>query len=428
MLYQHKIIRYKSYLVHPCLLLALSFAVSSTSLGQEAVKTPTALAPATPQKPSEPAASSTFESSASLSEFLFGKDNAWDKTYDEIEKRKKEFHLPLSAGANHWFHLDRDEHIYGNGYGVPIESGTYYWYIGADPALTLGDGLVKEIGAHVQFRFRDDQHDKLRSFYYDTYWFYEAYGYAKTSFGTFKAGELVKQFGLAWDGTWWEGVPYFDGYKFNPDYGLSWENTWKVSDRFSIDSVAQFFFASNRVSGAIAGADAESTVGYMERNTGVVRIVPTWEFDKDVKLQWGISGLVGGIEGPAGAVTDRSHGSFGSDLTLTWKNLSVFGEYIDGFGVTTPVRYVSGGPSDRVNSLRGGVAYKYGPATFHVNYSRGWDHNPGGHQYVFDPGISLQLTKNVTFYGEYVKWDVTNRRGQRAKYDDGFELILVWNL
>ncbi|MGI9115910.1 MAG: hypothetical protein ACR2FX_12970 [Chthoniobacterales bacterium] len=428
MLHQFKKLLSFSQIYYLVILAGCVVSVPHEVHAQDAIKPPPTLAPATPQKPPDTSASpSSFDGSATLSEFLFGKDDPWDKTYDKIEAWKKEYHLPISIGANHWFHLDRDERIYGNGYGVPTESGTYYWYIGVDPALTLGDGLVKEVGAHVQFRFRDDENDKLRAFYYDTYWFYEAYAYARTSVGTFKAGELVTQFGLPWDGTWWEGVPYFDGYKFDPDYGVSWENSWKLSDRFTIDSVAQFFFASNKVSGAILNADAESTRGLNERNTGVVRVIPTWKLNNDVKLQWGVSALVGGIKGDRER-TDSSRSAFGTDLTLTWKNLSVLGEYIDGFGVTTPARYVSGGPSDRVDSLRGWIAYKYGPATFRANYSRGWDHNPSGHQYVLDTGVTLQLTKNVTFYGEYVKWDVTNRNGVTAKYDDGFELILVWNL
>jgi hypothetical protein len=359
---------------------------------------------------------------------LFGKDNAWDKSYDEIEAWKKEHHLLFSVGANHWFHIDRDERIYGNGYGVPTESGTYYWYVGADSSFNVGDGFLKEIGAHLQFRFRDDAHDKLRAFYRDTYWFYEAYAYAKTAIGTFKAGEIVNEFGIPWDGTWWEGVPYFDGYKFNPDYGLTWDNVWNFSKVFSIQSAAQFFLSSNRVSGAIPNADPESTLGLSDRNKTILRVVPTWKLNQGMKLEWGMSGLVGRVKGPTTIRHDSMRSAFGSDVTLTWNNLTMFGEYIDGFGVITPSRYVSGGPSDRIDSLRGGIAYKYGPATFHVNYSRGWDHNPGGHQFVFDPGLNIQVTKNVTLYVEYVKWDVTNRKGITAKYDDGFELIAVWNL
>jgi predicted porin len=127
-------------------------------------------------------------------------------------------------------------------------------------------------------------------------------------------------------------------------------------------------------------------------------------------------------------VTDDTRGAWGTDLTLAYRNFSIFGEYIDAFGVTNPIRYVSGGPSNRVNSARAGAAYKYGPVTFHLNYSYGRDHNPGGHQFVFDPGLNIQMTKNATLYVEYVKWDVTNQGGRTAKFDNGFELIAVWNL
>lgn len=382
--------------------------------------------PAEPTPPPvPPKVRPAFARAAAVSDYLFGKDNAWDSTYDAIQLWKKENHLPISVGAHHWFHLDRDERIYGNGYGVPTESGTYYWYLGLDPAFELKNNIFQEIGAHAQFRVRDDENDKLRAFYYNTYWFYEAYAYAKTKFGTFKAGQIVTQFGLPWDGTWWEGVPYFDGYKFDPDYGLSWEKTWKQSEHFSIDTTAQFFFASDRVNGSIPGADAESADN--ERNTGVIRLVPTWKLNDDLKIAWGFSALAGEIKGSRPG-TDDARAVFGSDVTLSYKNFSIFAEYIDAFGAANPARYVSGGPSDRVDSARAGVSYKYGPVTFHLNYSYGWDHNPGGHQFIFDPGLNVQLAKNLTFYAEYVKWDVTNRKGRTVKFDDGFELILVWNL
>lgn len=390
---------------------------------QETIK-----APANPTFPAiAPEARTSFGESTDLAQVFFGKNNFPDSFYDSVQAWKEKNHLPISIGANHWFHLDRDDRIYGNGYGVPGENGTYYYYIGLDPSFKLENDFFKEVGAHVQFRIRDD--DKLRPFYSDTYWFYEAYGYAKTSIGTFKAGQIVTEFGIPWDGTWWEGVPYFDGYKFDPDYGFSWDNTWKVSGHFAVDSAAQFFVASDGVNGSISGADAESGPGLAEENTGVVRLVPTWKFNDDTSLAWGVSGLVGGIKGAAAyRDVDGTRGVWGTDLTFTWKNFSVFGEYIDAYGTTNPVRYVSGGPSDHVNSARAGVSYKYGPATFHIVYSRGWDHNPGGHQFVFDPGLNLQLTKNVVLYAEYVKWDVTNQKGVTAEFDDGFELILVWNL
>ncbi len=399
---------------------------------QDPVQPPTQEIIKAPSNPTFPAtapqSSTSIGESPDLAQFFWGKDNFPDSFYDNIQAWKEKYHLPISIGANNWFHIDRSDRIYGDGYGVPGESGTYYYYIGLDPKFKVGEGFLEEVGAHAQFRFRDSG-DKFRAFYSDEYWFYEAYGYAKTSIGTFKAGQIVTEFGVPWDGTWWEGVPYFDGYKFDPDYGFSWDNKWKVSDHLSLDSAAQFFIASDGVNGSEPGADAESGLGLSERNTGVVRLVPTWKFNDDTSLAWGVSGLLGGIKGAAAyRNVDGTRGVWGSDLTFTWKKFSVFGEYIDAYGASNPARYVSGGPSDHVNSARVGVSYKYGPATFHVNYSRGWDHNPGGHQYVFDPGVSLQLVKNVVLYAEYVKWDVINQNGVTAKFDDGFELIFVWNL
>ncbi|HEY1769372.1 MAG TPA: hypothetical protein VGG02_03855 [Chthoniobacterales bacterium] len=405
------------------LTLVASFLASALH-AQDAVK-----APAEPTFPAtEPQAPTSFSDSATVAQFFFGKDNLPDTFYDEVQAWKEQYHIPISIGADHWFHIDRDEHIYGDGYGVPGESGTYYYYIDFDPSLQLESDFASEAGAHVQFRFRDSG-DKLRAFYSGEYWFYEAYGYLKTNIGTFKAGQIVTQFGVAWDGTWWEGVPYFDGYKFDPDYGVGWDNEWKFSDHFLLDSVAQFFFASDGVNGSIPGADAESGSGLSEENTGVIRLVPTWKFDQDQSLAWGVSGLYGGIKGASvDPGVDSRRGVWGTDLTYTWKNFSVFGEYIDAYGATNPVRYVSGGPSDHVNSARIGVSYKYGPATFHINYSHGWDHQPRGQQYVFDPGVNFQMAKNIVLYLEYVKWDVTNRYGVTSKFDDGFESIIVWNL
>lgn len=414
------------------LVAAAAFLTPQTQ-AQDAVQQPSQQdikAPANPPFPATaaPQSSLSMGESNDLAQFLFGKENFPDSFYDSVQAWKEKYHLPISIGANHWFHIDRDDRIYGNGYGVPGESGTYYYYIGFDPAFKLGDGFFQEVGAHAQFRFRDSG-DKLRSFYSDEYWFYEAYGYAKTPIGEFKAGQIVTEFGIPWDGTWWEGVPYFDGYKFDPDYGFSWDNKWKVSETFTVDSAAQFFVASDGVNGSINGADAESGLGLAEQNTGVVRLVPTYKFNDDTSLAWGFSGLVGGIKGAAAyRDVDGTRGVWGTDFTFTYKHFSLFGEYIDAYGATNPARYVSGGPSDHVNSLRGGISYKYGPATFHVNYSYGWDHNPNGHQFILDPGLSLQLLKNVVLYAEYVKWDVVNQKGNTARFDDGFELILVWNL
>jgi hypothetical protein len=377
--------------------------------------------------PSAPDSSSTsFADSNSLSGYFLGKDNAWDSAYDAIQQWKKQYHLPITIGANNWWHIDRNEHIYGNGYGVPGEGGTYYYFVDFDPSLTINpDGFIKEIGAHVDFRVRDSS-DKLRSFYAGTYWTYEAYAYAKTDIGTFKGGQIVRQFGIPWDGTWWEGVQYFDGQRFNPDWGFSWENKWKYSEHFSMDSTVQFFLAQDGISGSEPGTLPESVPGLFERNTGVVRLVPTWKFNADTSLAFGVSGLFGGIDGSSKFDTSPREEAWATDLTFTWQRFSIFGEFTQSYGALTPANYVSGGPSDRIGTAEVGLAYKYGPMTYHINFSRGWDYDPGGHQFIVDVGVTTQLTKNVTMYAEYVRWDVTNSAGVTSKFDDGFELILAW--
>ena len=377
----------------------------------------------------DPAAPQTdtasFANAGSLSEYFFGKGNAWDASYDAMQQWKKDYHLPIGISADHWWHIDTGGHLYGNGYGVPGESGTYRYNLSFDPSLKLDkDGFVTEVGIHALGRIRDSG-EKLRSFYKDTIWTYEAYAFANTKIGTFKGGQIALDFGIGWDNSWWEGVPYFDGYRFNPAWGFSWENTWKIDDKLSVKTTAQYFIHDDRVSGAIAGADAESSL-LGERNTFNARIVPTLKINADTALTLGFSALTREID-KSGPFGDDRQTAWSTDLSLTWKNLTVFSQYTDSYGVISPARYVSGGPSDRQNSVEVGVNYKLGPISAHVNYSKGWDHHPKGHQYIFNPGLTFQLTKNLTLYTEYVKWDVTNSLGAKAKYDDGVELILVWN-
>ena len=375
------------------------------------------------------ATSSSFSDAGSLSEYFLGKDNAWDTMYDSIQQWKKDNHIPIGISADHWWHVDRGAKLYGDGYGVPGERGTYRYSLTFDPALKLsGDGFVNEVGIHFLGRIRDSS-DKLRAFYKDTVWTTEAYAYAKTDLGTFKAGQILENFCIGWDNSWYEGVSYFDDYRANPSWGVSWENTWKVSDGFSVDTAAQYFIRSDYVSGALVNSSAATTKGLVERNTFLLRAVPTWKLNEDTKLAWGIAGLTRSIDGTDQypGLLDNRQTAWETDLSLSWKRWTIWGQYIDSYGATSPTRYVSGGPSDRQNSLSTGINYKIGPISAHVNFSKAWDHNPDGHQYIFEPGITFQLAKNLTLYTEYVKWFVTDSNGVKAKYDDAFELALVWN-
>ncbi len=169
-------------------------------------------------------------------------------------------------------------------------------------------------------------------------------------------------------------MPYFDGYSFDPDYGLEWSRTFAVSDRLSLPVSAQFFFAEDGINGSLAGADPESVPGFNERNTGILRMAPTWQLWNEHSLRWGGSLLAGELENGARLGLDDRRIAWGTDLTLTLGDLSIYGEYIDSHGTVNPARYVSGGPSDRQNSARLGAAYQPGWLGVRLNHSLGWDH------------------------------------------------------
>ena len=416
------IIREFSLLVIPVFLIStLGFSEAQESEVADPIQNRAPAAAIEPEKTTLPA--------TALEAFL-GPENAWDRSYSEFQAWKEKTGIPLSIGGHSWFHADRDNFVYGDGYGIPGQRGTYYYYAALDPRWDLSPDSpfapFEEWGLNIQGRFRDTN-DKLRPFYSGTSWLYESYAYLKSDEAdTVKVGKQVTDFGLAWDNSWWEGVPYFDGYSFDPDYGISWKKDWNISNKLTVTSNFQFYWAEDGINGSINGADAESVPGFNERNTVMVHVTPTWKLSDAMTFAWGFSGLVGELENGDRLGLDESRAAFGTDVTLAKGALSLYGEYIDNHGAVNPTRYVSGGPSDRQNSVRLGANYQPGWLGARINWSRGFDHNPDGDQWIIAPGITAQLAKSLTLYAEYVNWEVTNQSGATAIFDDGFELILVW--
>jgi len=370
---------------------------------------------------------SRWSENDTVSGALFGTSNLWDKSYEDWTAWKKDHSLPITVGAHNWFHVNNGGPN-ASGYGIPGLRGTYYWFLDADPRLTLNNDLIQAIGYHGEMRFRESD-DKFRAFFHNTHaWFYENYGYLDTPIGRFKGGHIWKRFGLDWDGTWWGNVQYFDGLKLDTGYGFSWENTWYPADSLKLDSLVQYFISEADVSGSLVGANPQSVSGSKERNIGVIRLVPTWQLNDDSSLAIGISGLAGEIQNTAALGGDTSQLAWAADVTYTWKKFKVFGEVDQSFGVLNPARYVSGGPSDRITDVLAGIAYQHGPVTYRFNWSGGFDVNPSGHQYLWVPGVTVALTKNVLLYAEYVKWTVTSSADKRAVFEDGFQLVLNWRL
>lgn len=333
------------------------------------------------------------------------------------------FDMPLTFGAYHWFHQSLNGQ--SGGYGIDGLRNTYFWYINADPRLDLGND--RAVGGHVELRLRET--DTFRSFIDDQIWPWEAYGYLENERGKFKTGLLYKQFGLGWDGVFFGNAQYFDGMKLDADYGLSWEATRKIDDGFSVNSYTQFFFHEDQSNGSFAGADPESIENYTERNTGVVRIVPTWTTCNLGQVELGFSGLVGQLDSRRIDLQDDTATAYAIDLTYTrgpWKTLF---EASQRFGLFHPVNYVSGGPSDQITNYLAGVHYTVGAATYRCSYSNSITENPGATQNMVVAGVTCTVTKNVDVYLEYVNQRVDGAElpGQNGVFFDSLEYVLAWH-
>ena len=366
----------------------------------------------------------------SLPSVLFP-DSFPESLYDSLQAMKKDYRVPIRAEAWHWQHQDTGGPI-GSGYGIPTIRGTYFWSLKADPEMDWNpDGFIKKVGMHSELRLREQ--DSYRSFMTEHAWFWELYAWADTPVGRVKAGQIWRRFGLDWDGSFFGNVMFYDGFKLNPDYGLSWENTWTGSSDFKVESFAQFFIHEDGINGTLAGFDSESVVGSSQKNTGIVRLVPTWTLSDDATLALGLSGLTGGlVNNPIQVpVPNQVLGAWSVDLTYTKSRWKVFGEVLQSYGVRNPVRFVSGGPSNRTTDVLAGIHYKLGPATYRVTYSAGFDDNPYGWQQMWVPGVTIALTKNIDFYAEWVRWDVYNNAqaaatGGHRPIENGVSFVINW--
>ncbi|NNE00311.1 MAG: hypothetical protein HKN47_23580 [Pirellulaceae bacterium] len=333
--------------------------------------------------------------------------------------------IPFGGGAYHWFTEDlRGDN---DGYGIPGLRDTYFWYVTADPQFQLDGG--NRIGGHVELRLREQ--DLFRSFLPGQVWTYEAYASLTTeNHGTLKAGQVWKRFGMDWDGVWWGNAAYFDGFKLDPDYGMSWEKTTKIDGALSVDSYLQFFFHEDRVNGSFAGADPESVFGYTERNTGVLRLVPRWTLSDNSSLHVGLSAQVGQIESRQIGLSDEVVSAYAVDVNYykgPWRLLVEGQQY---FGRRNPVRWISGGPSNRVSNLLAGVQYTKGSVTYRGNYSATLDANPHGIQNLLVTGVTVAATKNVDLYLEYVNQQISGNAvaSNNGQIFNSLNFIVHWHL
>ncbi|HKI85794.1 MAG TPA: hypothetical protein VKA53_03515, partial [Thermoanaerobaculia bacterium] len=110
-------------------------------------------------------------------------------------------------------------------------------------------------GLHVDARARDS---KLRSFYTSNLWLEEAYAWARTPLGEFRAGKFYRRVGLFWDDSFFGDIQYFNGLKLNPDFGLELVGERDLHPRVAVRYSLQLFTNNDHVDGALDGRDVES--------------------------------------------------------------------------------------------------------------------------------------------------------------------------
>jgi predicted porin len=98
------------------------------------------------------------------------------------------------------------------------------------------------------------------------------------------------------------------------------------------------------------------------------------------------------------------------------------------YGVINPSRYVSGGPSNRITNFLTGAHYKTGPVLWRASYSLGIDDNPYATDSLVVAGATIDLTKHVDLYVEYVNQQVDNNAaGNHVEFFDSINFIINWS-
>ncbi len=410
----------------PAALTAFVFAAASNARAQAADKDVPKEAPKTvPSEgtkygPTEATKPSDLDSAVQSTIF---RNDPVSNLYDDIQKWKKDNHVPIEVGASNWWHMNR-LHPHDFMYGQRGLEGTYYYYLKFDPEMEAGSGGPK-IGAHLDVRARDGD-ASFRPFYESNLWLWEAYGWIDIHDAKIKAGKIWRRFGLDWDGTWYGNVAYFDGWKLDPDWGASVEHTCKFQNGISMPTFAQVFVADDDVNGSISGADAESDTHASERGSIVLRAVPTWTSEKMGEFAAGASWKAGKISRHGESEHTVTAGAL--DATWTKGGLKLFAEWMQTVGERNSAFYVTGGDTSRSTITEVGANYTYKFATLKGTVSHGEYQHPGGDQVLYLVGVDLAVTKNVVFTVEYVRWDTkASSGGPRAFYEDGISFVINWH-
>jgi hypothetical protein len=220
-------------------------------------------------------------------------------------------------------------------------------------------------------------------------------------------GEIYKQYGLFTDYSFYGGLPYFDGLKYDPEWGVSYEGNNKLTDRISLEHDVQYFRTDARANGSEPGRDAVSDPNARRRNEFVARVVPHFKLTDKIGLSFGPSFERGQVT--HAAATTNDYWRTGAEATLDIGQVKLYGEIIrqnfngPEFAYLPKVTYATVGLNSNITSW----------LSTHINYGQGnystqflGTNNPTvrGKEQIIQPGLVFTLGKGYAIYTEYTYW------------------------
>jgi len=291
--------------------------------------------------------------------------------------------------------------------GINVGGDVYlYQYVpsgvpGAQPKFELYafsallDAQHGHWGFHSDYRLRTT---KLRSFYPGNTWLQEGYVRYDTPYGEFRAGSFYRRVGLAWDGSFFGNIQYFDGLKLDPEFGVGFQGAHDFSHYLGAHYSAQYFSTDARINGSLPGRDFVSEPGARAKNDLTARFAPVFHFGPNVSLTVGGSLAHGAIDRDSGPNNTRDQ--FAADATLQTGPLLIYGEIL-----RQNVHGLVLLPPFNATYALAGVRLARGRFQPRFNFSQGnYFGLNGNREYILQPGITVELADGFYFIYEYDFW------------------------
>lgn len=271
---------------------------------------------------------------------------------------------------------------------------------------------------------------KLRPWFNGTTWVQQAFvGYdaAPSIDGsrlTIRAGKLYQTLGRFWDGSFFGNVQYFDGLKLNPQFAVEASGTWRATSGVAVGYTAQYVANSDRVSGALAGRDFETLLGFRDRDGVGARgtlAVPVGRMGFTV----GLSGLSRGTADSTGRTWRVPHVAIDGE----WRAgpAVVYAEWMRRQAGDLPPSLRASFAGSRAEYWLAGAQWHQGVLHLRYNFSRGRYDDIGRSDWIHQPGITIDLARDVHALLELDEWRTRlsgPAGGRTATTDQSLDFVL----